>query len=320
MPKHKAQPKAADATQSAPDPATTPEQRLVSSHVETTPHSIVLYDDADNGLAFHETITEAQVIDLAREIGKRVSGIGWKIGDIANYCKAKFGHKDYDRLAEESGFAEVYLRTCSSVASYVPLAMRGAMSMERWRLVMALPNQKKLVPLEGGGKSEQWETPTEKAARSSGWTYAELRAKKQATPQLPAGDSTETGASSAGAAEGPDVVTTTPPTGKTGASAGSATDSGTTDGKASPTGAASGGAAGNAGKTPDVWTADKLFIAMKLLLKALENIDANKVTLLAVYDRNARTPDDVKTIGRLSAMLKGLSEQVDVADKADGAK
>jgi hypothetical protein len=140
--------------------------------------------EAPMALTFPETMTEAEYFDFGRRMGDALQGASWRVGDYANFGKAKFGIKDYTRLADETGLDEVYIRQCSSVAERVPAEHRALASLERFRVL--LPKREKIV--RDGKTAGQEEIPV-LIARFADWTARELRAGKKDEPkQLSAAD------------------------------------------------------------------------------------------------------------------------------------
>ncbi len=152
-------------------------------HPEQT-SNVVSVIEAPMALTFPETMTEAEYFDFGRRMGDALQGASWRVGDYANFGKAKFGIKDYTRLADETGLDEVYIRQCSSIAERVPAEHRALASLERFRVL--LPKREKIV--RDGKTAGQEEIPV-LIARFADWTARELRAGKKDEPkQLSAAD------------------------------------------------------------------------------------------------------------------------------------
>jgi hypothetical protein len=175
MSKAKTQPKASTPAEGA--------QVMEHGHPEQT-SNVVSVIEAPMALTFPETMTEAEYFDFGRRMGDALQGASWRVGDYANFGKAKFGIKDYTRLADETGLDEVYIRQCSSIAERVPAEHRALASLERFRVL--LPKREKIV--RDGKTAGQEEIPV-LIARFADWTARELRAGKKDEPkQLSAAD------------------------------------------------------------------------------------------------------------------------------------
>jgi hypothetical protein len=151
---------------------------------EATPSNQIAVVEASMALTFPETMTEPEYFAYGRRMGDALQGASWRVGDYANFGKAKFGIKDYTRLADETGLDEVYIRQCSSIAERVPAEHRALASLERFRVL--LPKREKIV--RDGKTAGQEEIPV-LIARFADWTARELRAGKKDEPkQLSAAD------------------------------------------------------------------------------------------------------------------------------------
>jgi hypothetical protein len=181
-----------------PQKASTPPEVVQGKVVETgNPDPVensLAITEAVMSLAFPEAMTEADYFAYGRKMGDALQGASWKVGDYANFGKAKFGIKDYTRLADETGLDEVYIRQCSSIAERVPAEHRALATLERFRLL--LPKREKTVK---DGKTAVVEEIPALVARHTEWTARELRAGKKDAPK-------ELGAADTGSAAGsPDV-------------------------------------------------------------------------------------------------------------------
>ncbi len=147
--------------------------------------NVVSVIEAPMALTFPETMTEAEYFDFGRKMGDALQGASWRVGDYANFGKAKFGIKDYTRLADETGLDEVYIRQCSSIASRVAPEHRALASLERFRLL--LPKREKLLNTDGKTIGDE-DVPV-LVGRYTDWTARELRnGRKDEPKQLSAAD------------------------------------------------------------------------------------------------------------------------------------
>jgi hypothetical protein len=199
--------KPTDGKQSASEQATTPAQPPAETRTtqgktiatgevhehgnpEETPHSteIVTLQQTEYAISIPKQTSIEAWLEIGRRIGEAMKGASWKIGDWCNFGVAEFGHKDYDAATQATGLSEQYLRACSSVASRVVPELRGGGSIERFRLVLAMPSENVLIPVEEQkGSTSRAETLKEKIERLKDWTMAELRnkQKRQALPPAP---------------------------------------------------------------------------------------------------------------------------------------
>jgi hypothetical protein len=149
---------------------------------ESSASQIVTYTETDYSLVFPNDITEEQFLAVAKKLGHAAAGLGWQIGDIANFGKGKFGYKDYTKLAEVTGFAEVYLRTCSSLSERVAAEFRQLASMERFRLL--LPRRETILPPENSENTvKRNESIPQLVARLESWTATDLREGAKHSPK-----------------------------------------------------------------------------------------------------------------------------------------
>ncbi len=178
-----------------PQKASTPPEVVQGKVVETgNPDPVensLAITEAVMSLAFPEAMTEADYFAYGRKMGDALQGASWKVGDYANFGKAKFGIKDYTRLADETGLDEVYIRQCASIAERVPAAHRALASLERFRLL--LPKREKTVK---DGKTAVVEEIPALVARHTDWTARELRAGKKDEPKALAAADTGSAAGS----------------------------------------------------------------------------------------------------------------------------
>jgi hypothetical protein len=200
MPKAKPQPKAADAMQSATEqpktaaqPSTTTVDGKVIATGEVQEHGnpdptpsgaleIVEVHQTEYAISLPKSMTQSAWMEIGHRIGAAMLGASWKVGDWVNFGIAVYGQKDYDALAQATGLSEQYLRNCSSVAARVEPALRTAGSVERFRLLLAMPSENQAIPEgEQKGSATRAETLGEKVARLSEWTMGELRAKQRKT-------------------------------------------------------------------------------------------------------------------------------------------
>ena len=168
---------------------TIPPNAAVHEHGNPESSSIVQYVEADYSLTLPDELTEIGYIEIGRKIGAAMEGASWRIGDWANFGKAKFGYKDYEKLQEITGLSEVYLRTCSSIAERVDAAFRPLASMERFRLMLPMRDTI-IIPeaeqVKGGGTKRAEPIPA-MIERLKDWNQTELRHKTK-TPTLAAGN------------------------------------------------------------------------------------------------------------------------------------
>lgn len=256
--------------------------------------AIVTYTETEFSLVFPEELSEAQFLTVAKKIGEAASGLGWRVGDLANFGKEKFSYKDYEKLAEITGFAEVYLRTCSSIAVRVPYQFRNLASMERFRLILAMPNENLALPADAPKDAvAHVETLPEKIKRLQDWTAAELRNKQRSNPKT-LGDGTTSGVPSA----------TQPQTGTTqeGTSDAPNADAGETAPQSDsqpPTGGAP-----SSQKPEPVVTATRIHTMLGEIHDAVQAMGVDRLSLFAVIEeKSPRLPQTI-------ALLKLLRDQV----------
>ncbi len=150
---------------------------IEAGNPDPTPANQVAVIEAPMALTFPETITEVEYFAFGRKMGEALQGASWRVGDYANFGKAKFGIKDYTRLADETGLDEVYIRQCSSIADRVSADYRALASLERFRLL--LPKREKIVK---DGKPAGMEEIPALVERYADWTAREIRAGHKDKP------------------------------------------------------------------------------------------------------------------------------------------
>jgi hypothetical protein len=181
MSKHKTPPKASATAEGARtvEGRQLPENpQVVEAGTPDAGENSLAITEAVMSLAFPEAMTEADYFAYGRKMGDALQGASWKVGDYANFGKAKFGIKDYTRLADETGLDEVYIRQCASIAERVPAEHRSLASLERFRLL--LPKREKTVK---DGKTAVVEEIPALVGRHLDWTARELRTGKKDTPK-----------------------------------------------------------------------------------------------------------------------------------------
>jgi len=57
-------------------------------HPEAGAGQIVTYTETDYSLVFPDEITEPQFLTVAQKLGEAAAGLGWRVGDLANFGKA----------------------------------------------------------------------------------------------------------------------------------------------------------------------------------------------------------------------------------------
>jgi len=88
-------------------------------------------------LSLPDNMPEKDYLDFGVKIGRVMEFASWRIGDYVNYGKKQYGYKDYKKIADATGLAEGYLRTCASIADRVAGTYRHLYSMEKFRLLIA---------------------------------------------------------------------------------------------------------------------------------------------------------------------------------------
>jgi hypothetical protein len=151
---------------------------IEAGNPDPTPANQVAVIEAPMALTFPETMTEVEYFAFGRKMGEALQGASWRVGDYANFGKAKFGIKDYTRLADETGLDEVYIRQCSSIAERVSADYRALASLERFRLL--LPKREKIVK---DGKTAGMEEIPALVERYADWTAREIRAGAKDKPK-----------------------------------------------------------------------------------------------------------------------------------------
>jgi hypothetical protein len=270
MSKAKTQPKASASAEGA--------HVIEHGNPEQTSQQVAVIE-APMALTFPETMTEVEYFDFGRRMGDALQGASWRVGDYANFGKAKFGIKDYTRLADETGLDEVYIRQCSSIAERVPAEHRTLASLERFRVL--LPKREKIV--RDGKTAGQEEIPV-LIARFADWTARELRAGKKDEPkQLSAAD------------------TGSP------ATAGNQDDANAEAGQQATTESAPADAAlkaATADKIEGEMTATAVFECARKLQIGIELLTPDRLALLAVMEQK------FPVLKPLGAMVKLLVEQI----------
>jgi hypothetical protein len=270
MSKAKTQPKASASAEDA--------QVIEHGNPEQTSQQVTVIE-APMALTFPETMTEAEYFDFGRRMGDALQGASWRVGDYANFGKAKFGIKDYTRLADETGLDEVYIRQCSSIAERVPAEHRALASLERFRVL--LPKREKIM--RDGKTAGQEEIPV-LIARFADWTARELRAGKKDEPkQLSAaatGSPATAGNEDAANAEAGQQATT----------------------ESAPADAAL--KAATADKIEGEMTATAVFECARKLQIGIELLTPDRLALLAVMEQK------FPVLKPLGAMVKLLVEQI----------
>jgi hypothetical protein len=284
MSKQKPQPKASAPAEGARtvEGKNLPQNSTVSiaGNPDPTPSNQIAVVESPMALTFPDTMTEVEYFAFGRSMGDALQGASWRVGDYANFGKAKFGIKDYTRLADETGLDEVYIRQCSSVADRVPAEHRQLATLERFRLL--LPKREKIVK---DGKTAEMEAIPALITRYSDWSAREIRAgAKDKKPELSAGD---TGS----AATSPDVDAGNAEIAAAGATA-----------ESTPADAALKAATAN--KVDGEMTATAVFETARKLQIGVEVLSSDRLATLAVMEQK------FPVIRPLSAMLKLLSEQI----------
>jgi hypothetical protein len=269
MSKTKPQPKASAPAEGA--------QVIEHGNPEQTSQQVAVIE-APMALTFPETMTEAEYFDFGRRMGEALQGASWRVGDYANFGKAKFGIKDYTRLADETGLDEVYIRQCSSVAERVPAEHRALASLERFRVL--LPKREKVM--RDGKTAGQEEIPV-LIGRFADWTARELRAGKKDEPkQLSAADT-----GSPATAGGEDAANA---------------EAGQKPAESAPADAAL--KAATADKIEGEMTATAVFECARKLQIGIELLTPDRLALLAVMEQK------FPVLKPLGAMVKLLVEQI----------
>lgn len=241
---------------------------------------LVTVQSSEFSLSFPDTMTEPQFEEYCQKFGAALQGAAWRVGDVANFGKAKYGYKDYEKICDLTGLSEIYVRQCSSLAERVAPEIRHLASLERFRLM--LPKNKVLVPATEDGKPATTKTltPAELVAHFADWTAADLRrGHKEIPKQLAIGESASASSTSTQSATGGD-------------SASSAADTGKADKTAEPV------------KNKGEMTATAIYDACRALQIGVELLTPDRLATLAVMEQK------LPLIKPLSAMLKLLSDQI----------
>jgi hypothetical protein len=304
MAKNKPTTKPTDGTQSAPAQAKIPAQQPAAEtltvggktiatgevHITGNPDAtpaqapeIVTIQQTAFAISIPKETSLDAWLEIGHRIGEAMKGASWKIGDWCNFGIAVYGHKDYDAGSQATGLSEQYLRACSSIAQRVAPELREHGSIERFRLLLAMPSENKAIPEdERKGSAERAETLAEKVERLADWTMAELRNKQRRQALPPAPPATTPGKDE--------------PTGATVAADATAdAPSGSTTGVTAPVGSTDG--------RPSM-TAEGIHTMAKALTAGLEELTPERLTLLATFEAKEGR------LKPLAAMLKIAIEQI----------
>lgn len=108
--------------------------------------ALTVYGDNPYELVMPETLHELDYLAYGARIGKAIECGQWRIGDYVNFGFAKFGYKDYTKIAGVTNLDPGYLRVASSVAGRVPPNMRDGYSLEKFRLMLGRKGAKETLP------------------------------------------------------------------------------------------------------------------------------------------------------------------------------
>ncbi len=158
---------------------------------DATPHNteIVTIQETTHALVIPKGTSIEAWTEIGHRIGEAMEGASWRIGDWLNFGITVLGFKDYDSAVEATKLSEQYLRVCSSVAQRVSPELRHFGSIERFRLLLAMPPENVVIPeADRKGAATRAETLAEKIVRLESWTMGELRNKKQRQALPPSGE------------------------------------------------------------------------------------------------------------------------------------
>jgi hypothetical protein len=254
---------------------------------EATPHNteIVTIQETTHALVIPKGTSVEAWTAIGHRIGEAMEGASWRIGDWLNFGLNVLGFKDYENAVEATKLSEQYLRVCSSVSQRVAPELRHSGSIERFRLLLAMPVENVVIPEDQRkGSASRAETLAEKITRFEGWTMGELRAKtkRQALPPTPPPADPATGNDHTAASEA--------------AANTEAGQSGSTTGDTAPPTTPPAG-------RPSM-TAEGIYNMAKVLTIGLEELTPERITLLATFEEKEGR------LKPLAALLKIAIQQV----------
>lgn len=138
----KAKPKTAPSAPEAPD---TQQLELMKQKAVGAGEALTIYGANPTELVMPDTMAEEDYLAFGVNIGRAMEFASWRIGDYVNFGKAKYGYKDYTKIAGVTGLSEEYLRQCASVSGRVAPHLRGVTTQERARLMLQRINKNETV-------------------------------------------------------------------------------------------------------------------------------------------------------------------------------
>jgi len=108
--------------------------------------SLSIYGDNPAELIFPDALAEPDFLAYGARLGSAMQYGAWRVGDYVNFGFAKYGYKDYEKLATVTGLSEGFLRNCASVAGRFPLQYRVQFSLEKAALMLASKDEKETLP------------------------------------------------------------------------------------------------------------------------------------------------------------------------------